>query len=164
MSVVVDWKMRPELVHTVTEMVSLGHSYSSIATEIGNGATRSSIAGICQRLGLKRAAKAPKPTLPKRVHRSSMKTRQPPTKVQPPTGPVIDCPGGCLIWDLNGISDEGARCRWPIGDNPKLPDSFRYCGRQPLGWKKHSECLSPYCEEHTAIAYYPPGRGLTDAE
>jgi GcrA cell cycle regulator len=44
-------------------------------------------------------------------------------------------------------------CRWPIGE-PSTED-FRFCGRRRVAAKGR---LSPYCVEHTRMAYHPARR------
>lgn len=44
-------------------------------------------------------------------------------------------------------------CKWPIGD-PKEAD-FHFCARATHG-------SLPYCAEHAAIAYQPPGKRRDD--
>lgn len=114
-----------------------GKSASEIA-EILGGVSRNAVIGKAHRLEL-----SGRPSPIKRKDEEEEEAA--PTTAKAPAKPVPEGkPGGATILNLTE-----RMCKWPIGD-PRDKD-FHFCGKAAHG-------NLPYCAEHAAIAYQPPGK------
>lgn len=133
-----------------------GASYSAIAAEIGNGVTRSAVAGKSRRLGLvhnsgdkvrREAAEAKRAALEAKRQSEALlqAAREAAPRIVKMTAPRPDTPpeafphGGITFAKLNPRS-----CRWSSGD-PKTPE-FRFCGAM-------ADSGSWCCALHRKMAY-----------
>jgi len=138
-------------------MVADGGTAGSIAAEWG--ATRNTIAGKMDRLGLRRGRPPKESKRPRSVIRRHKKNRPigPVMPVAVPTAPPPEplppppFQPGPVELDNPVLALTHASCRFPIGD-PRHAD-FRFCCAPKVG-------VSPYCELHHGIAY----AGRTAAE
>ena len=138
-----------------------GLSASQIAKELG-GVTRNAVIGKVHRLGLsgretpakpqRTYFKAPRPVTPRRAQAFAFGSNVPAAVVVAPPPPPP--PGRTPVPDrgiATVISLGNHMCKWPIGD--PTDESFTLCGRQR---EPRAGVLSPYCDEHAALAYQPP--------
>jgi len=133
------------------DMWSRGMSAAQIAKELSM--TRNAVIGKAHRLGLSRKTKAkawperplPKPPVPRRrIQTAAERRHEAELARKSAETPLPDS----LNISLMDLTDES--CRWPYGD-PR--NGVVYCGRSILPG-------SPYCLQHTMMAYREP----TDAE
>jgi GcrA cell cycle regulator len=136
-----------ERVALLRQLWGSGKSASEIADLLG-GVSRNAVIGKAHRLEL---SGRPSP-IKRREDEDAPEAGQPAaTAVAEPPAPVrvvaVTPPartGGATILSLTD-----RMCKWPIGD-PKDKD-FHFCGRA-------THAHFPYCAEHAALAYQPPGK------
>lgn len=140
----VDWNERQ--VQTLRDLWAAGDSCARIARAVGQGCTRSAVAGKARRLSLPprasgpRAAAKQQPKMPKCTALAHHSVALPPEPV------VASEP---LLLAGNPITVEtilDSMCRWPIGDPATA--QFQFCGNSP-------KAGHPYCEAHCRAAYTP---------
>ena len=146
----------------LTRCWSEGYTFSQIAAELGDGCTRSMVAGKARRLCFEPRSSNPpniNPFVSKRKRTRPSDASAIATKfslqrscvtgfhlVEVPVDPGItfDPPTGTGI-TLFDLTD--TNCHWPIG-NPQDED-FRFCGAD-------ANSPRPYCGFHARMAYVPP--------
>jgi GcrA cell cycle regulator len=136
-----------ERVAQLRQLWGNGKSASEIA-EILGGVSRNAVIGKAHRLEL---SGRPSPIKRKDGEDeeegvvATVTAEAPPAVEKVPAKPVPERkPGGATILNLTE-----RMCKWPIGD-PRDKD-FHFCGKAAHG-------NLPYCAEHAAIAYQPPGK------
>lgn len=134
-----------ERVAQLRQLWGNGKSASEIA-EILGGVSRNAVIGKAHRLEL---SGRPSPIKRKEDEEEevavTVTAEAPPAVEKVPAKPVPERKsGGATILNLTE-----RMCKWPIGD-PRDKD-FHFCGKAAHG-------NLPYCAEHAAIAYQPPGK------
>ncbi|WP_225766602.1 GcrA family cell cycle regulator [Inquilinus sp. Marseille-Q2685] len=134
-----------ERVAQLRQLWGNGKSASEIA-EILGGVSRNAVIGKAHRLEL---SGRPSPIKRKEDEEEEVAVtaaaEAPPAVEKVPAKPVPERKsGGATILNLTE-----RMCKWPIGD-PRDKD-FHFCGKAAHG-------NLPYCAEHAAIAYQPPGK------
>ncbi|WP_026873860.1 GcrA family cell cycle regulator [Inquilinus limosus] len=134
-----------ERVAQLRQLWGNGKSASEIA-EILGGVSRNAVIGKAHRLEL---SGRPSPIKRKEGEEEEAATvaaeAAPPAVQKVPAKPEPERrSGGATILNLTE-----RMCKWPIGD-PRDKD-FHFCGKASHG-------NLPYCAEHAAIAYQPPGK------
>lgn len=112
-----------------------GKTAAEIAKELGEGVTRNAVIGKAHRLKLSSRV-SPIQQSPKKIKANSepsMAPRRPAKKVPIYLGKQLK---------MEELRDK--MCRWPNGD--PQGDDFSFCGCGTVE-------ASPYCDNHTAIAY-----------
>jgi GcrA cell cycle regulator len=127
-----------ERVGLLRQLWGSGKSASEIADLLG-GISRNAVIGKAHRLDL-----SGRPSPIRRKDESEGKAA-PAAEAAPPPKPEPEAPpAGASILSLTE-----RMCKWPIGD-PR-DKGFHFCG-------KGTHANFPYCAEHAAIAYQPPGK------
>ena len=129
-----------------------GLSASQIARELGD-VTRNAVIGKVHRLGLAGRASPTKPKrrLRNREHIDYAESSYPGSsrsRLNDNIKPLV-MPEPAVTSDgepINILSLNEKVCKWPIGEPGD--DDFRFCGNR-------KESGSPYCAEHTRVAYQP---------
>lgn len=129
-----------------------GLSASQIARELGD-VTRNAVIGKVHRLGLAGRASPTKPKsrLRHREHIDYGESSYPGSsrsRINDNVKPLV-MPEPAVTSDgepINILSLNEKVCKWPIGEPGD--DDFRFCGNR-------KENGSPYCAEHTRVAYQP---------
>ena len=132
-----------ERVAQLRQLWGNGKSASEIA-EILGGVSRNAVIGKAHRLEL---SGRPSPIKRKEdeEEEAAVAVEAAPAVAKAPARPMPERkPGGATILNLTE-----RMCKWPIGD-PRDKD-FHFCGKAAHG-------NLPYCAEHAAIAYQPPGK------
>ncbi|WP_395675236.1 GcrA family cell cycle regulator [Inquilinus sp.] len=135
-----------ERVTQLRQLWGNGKSASEIA-EILGGVSRNAVIGKAHRLEL---SGRPSPIKRKEDEEEeavvvAVETAAPAAVAKVPARPAPERKsGGATILNLTE-----RMCKWPIGD-PRDKD-FHFCGKAAHG-------NLPYCAEHAAIAYQPPGK------
>lgn len=130
--------------------IAAGASYSTIAAEIGNGVTRSAVAGKSRRLGLvhnseEEVRRVAALEAKRQAEALLQAAREAAPRIVKMTAPRPDTPpeafphGGITFAKLKPRS-----CRWSRGD-PKTPE-FRFCGAM-------ADSGSWCCALHRKMAY-----------
>lgn len=146
-------------VETLKNLWAQGHSGSYIANFFGD-VSRCAVIGKINRLGAARKEpsgprKSKPPRMREPTHPLKMRAKRPrettqnpslaalePVEADPVTVPASAPNQRCGVLGLSNKT-----CRWPIGD-PRRDQGFHFCGALPAA-------ESPYCEQHTALAYLP---------
>jgi hypothetical protein len=142
------WRERPEAVETLRKLAARGWSSVDIAHEFeAEGVSKNSIIGACRRMGIALKYKPPegRPRARPRRYRTRKKAPTmpspnglPPQKPAPPAAPAPPQP--CTILDLTNQS-----CRWVLTDAAP----WTYCGSPEADLTGGT----PYCREHSRVAY-----------
>lgn len=134
-----------ERVAQLRQLWGNGKSASEIA-EILGGVSRNAVIGKAHRLELSgRPSPIKRKEDEEEVVAAAPVEAAPPVIEKVPAKPVPERKsGGATILNLTE-----RMCKWPIGD-PRDKD-FHFCGKGAHG-------NLPYCAEHAAIAYQPPGK------
>ncbi len=135
-----------ERVALLRQLWGSGKSASEIA-EILGGVSRNAVIGKAHRLEL---SGRPSPIKRKEEVATAEPAAAAGNVVAAPKAAAADRPvseGRSTGATILSLTDR--MCKWPIGD-PKDKD-FHFCGRA-------THAHFPYCAEHAAIAYQPPGK------
>jgi GcrA cell cycle regulator len=133
-----------------------------IADKLGNGATKMSVIGFCNRNGLKlplqsgshgRPKGPPKPAR-HRGRQAAWALQRTPPKQERFAMSVIDLPH---TWHCQVAELDNERCRWPYGD-PGTP-GFYFCGLP----EADMTLRIPYCATHMRQAYHRQSGGRIQA-
>jgi GcrA cell cycle regulator len=165
----------PERVETLKRLWAEGLSAGEIASQIGDGITRSAVLGKLHRLnqsGQKKLARPRPPRVrrakPPRTNGDAQRDRRfagvrrrarTADKIKPPTIPAartdIPLPVSLGI-PLLALRDE--QCRYP--DGGPLDPAVTFCGHPVFEVRSGDWLIArrPYCEAHCALAYVPAGR------
>lgn len=131
-----------------------GRSAAFIAREFGPPVTRSAVAGLMHRLGIK----SPKPKSKSRSPTSEFRLRQ-----RGPRAPIVSpkrqrrearpsiasLPALVHCEPVSLLDAQIHHCRWPLGESRDF-ESFRFCGAATTSG-------SSYCAHHHILSRRPPG-------
>lgn len=134
-----------ERVEILTKLWGEGRTAAEIAKELG-GVTRNAVIGKAHRLKLSGRA-SPIQQTKKPANTSVPKAPTPVEKKAQVVAPVIkpEISDSDKSRKRIPMTELGpSQCRWPIGDPED--ENFGFCG-------DHAEDGSPYCAEHSAVAY-----------
>lgn len=142
----------PEAIDLLHKLFKEGKSASQTATALverfGGTATRNSVIGKWNRLGLSNTRVRKKAT--EDPSANVKKPKEPPKAVDPRPTPIIKSKPKAVVIPLTGrvaLMDLGNfDCRFPIGDPVK--EGFGFCGVR-------AKSGSAYCSEHHAVCYQP---------
>ena len=156
------------------ELFAAGQTYTQIAAALGDGATRNSVAGKCDRLALLRSG--PRQARPQPVNRGYLargramarvaKRRKPKRPKQAPPAPKVvrlpvalpPPPPTCAPIRLIELADRA--CHWPVGE--ARGEAQLFCGAARPGERPASDSGvgRSYCAYHARLAVaVAPGRG-----
>jgi GcrA cell cycle regulator len=152
---VTNWKDEA-IAARLAELWSAGHSCSTIARMLGNGATRNAVIGAVTRAGLPRRSPSP------HRHNGRRSTKRKPTPAPAPSrvdkvraiiadGLPIPTPAEFDVPRIATADLEQHHCRFPCVHDVrevKAQDPI-FCGLKPVPGL-------PYCPVHSARAFQPP--------